>query len=145
MGKVKKLDPTVNAKEAMSAAVHRLDDLRLAEAQRIDQLREAETRRVNERMELQSQFERLLEEAETKRLDAIRAVDVNAARVADERATAAASVLAINFTARLDTLENSRSKSEGSGSGMRDMYGWIVVGLGLLLTGLLVYAGLHGK
>jgi hypothetical protein len=71
---------------------------------RLDELREAETRRVNELICLRDKFQDKLDVAEAKRIDAIRAVDVNAVTVANEKATAQAAVLANQVTASADTL-----------------------------------------
>src|SRR5471030_432941 len=65
---------------------------------------EAERRRVNEQMELRADYGVQLSIAEAKRIDAIRAVDVNAVSVANERATAQAAVLANQVAASAETL-----------------------------------------
>ena len=86
-------DPTANVQNVLREAVNRIDDLR-----------KAETQRVNEQMKLRDYFNRLLEVAEAKRIDAIRAVDVAAVAVANERATAQAAVLANQVTTSAETL-----------------------------------------
>lgn len=114
-GKPSPLDPTANVQNMLQAAVARLDDLSAAEAKRVNELRDAqarlvqsqiedERRRVNEQMELRAYYDELLRIAEAKRIDAIRAVDVNAVAVANERATAQATVLANQVSASADTL-----------------------------------------
>src|SRR5471030_840272 len=65
---------------------------------------EAERRRVNEQMELRADYGVQLSIAEAKRIDAIRAVDVNAVSVANERATQQASVLANQVAVSAETL-----------------------------------------
>jgi hypothetical protein len=71
---------------------------------RLDELREAETRRINELICLRDKFQDKLDVAESKRIDAIRAVDVAAVTVANDKATAQAAVLANQVTASADTL-----------------------------------------
>jgi len=72
---------------------------------RLDELREAETRRVNEMTALRDKFQDKLDAAEAKRIDAIRAVDVAAVTVANDKATAQAAVLARQVTESRDTLQ----------------------------------------
>jgi hypothetical protein len=108
-------DPTINVQNLLRAAVIRVDDLRDAETRRvnqkieserirINQQHDAEQRRVDEKMSLIEKYERLLQQAEAKRIDAIRVVDVNAVSVANERAAAQATVLANQVSASADTL-----------------------------------------
>lgn len=122
---------------------------------RLDDLRDAESRRVNEQMQLRAEYSIQLGVAEAKRIDAIRAVDVNAVSVANERATAQAAVLANQVSAsaetlrslvaataatvaqqlaqvsagiadRLSALEKSQYEGAGSKGGIKDMAGWII-------------------
>ena len=86
-------DPTLNVKSLLKATVERLDDLRYAE-----------TKRVDEQMNLRAEYAVQLNVAEAKRIDAIRAVDVNAVAVANERATAQAAVLAQQVAASAEAL-----------------------------------------
>lgn len=90
--------------DILTAAVKRIDDLRAAETRRTDDLREAERDRVNEQMHLRQEFGAKLSEAEAKRIDAIRAVDVNAVAVAAERSADQATVLASQVAASAETL-----------------------------------------
>jgi hypothetical protein len=76
-------DPTINVLSLVSAAVNRLDDLRMAES-----------RRVDEQAALRSHYEDLLTLAEAKRIDANRAGDGYAVSVASQRASDQAGVLA---------------------------------------------------
>lgn len=99
-----KTDPTANVLDLVDAAVKRLNDLRAAEVRRTDDLRKAERRRINEQMALRAKFDSKLREAEAKRIDAIRAVDVNAVSVASERANQQATVLANQVAASAETL-----------------------------------------
>lgn len=86
-------DPTANVIALVDAAMDRQDDLR-----------EAENKRIRETAELRAEYTEKLAIAEAKRIDAIRAVDVNAVAVAAERATAQATVLANQVAASADTL-----------------------------------------
>lgn len=146
------MDPTENVRGMIDRAVSRIDDLR-----------EAEVRRVNEQMMLRAEYSAQLALAEAKRIDAIRAVDVNAVSVANDRATAQAAVLASQVSTsaenlrqlvaatattvaqqlaqvsseiaeRLSALEKSQYESKGSSGGMRDVWGWIVAGILALIA-----------
>lgn len=95
------MDAKLTATDAKEATVALLSAIK-----RMDDLREAETRRVNELMCLRAEFSEKLGVAEAKRIDAIRAVDVNAVSVANERATAQAAVLANQVAASAETLRS---------------------------------------
>ena len=155
-------DPSDNVKGLLTAYTERADRLREAEQQRIDEL-----------MALQAVHSTQLREAEAKRIDAIRAVDINAVSVANERATAQAAVLANQVSASAETLralvasaattqatqlqqlttqltdriallEKAQYESKGSGSGMRDMYAWLIAGfMSLITVGALIYSVIH--
>lgn len=86
-------DPSLNVREMLGYAVDRLDDLR-----------DAESRRVDEMVALRAQYEEKLALAETKRIDAIRAVDVNSVSVANEKATQQAAVLADQVASSAEAL-----------------------------------------
>lgn len=64
----------------------------------------AESKRIDERQELRSAHSKELADAETHRIDAIRAVDVAAVATAQTASQAAANVLATQLTATADTL-----------------------------------------
>jgi len=105
------VDPTQNVKDLVEEVVIRLDLLREAEGRLHTELREAdrryvdaELRHVSEKAELRAAYAEKLEIAEAKRIDAIRSVDVNAVAIANERATAAATVLANQVTQSAETL-----------------------------------------
>lgn len=153
-----------------------IDNLRqmlVTEVNRLDDLRESEMRRVNEKMQLTADYNMQLIVAEAKRIDAIRAVDVNAVSVANERATAQAAVLANQVAAsaetlrtlvaatastvanqlsqissqindRLAILEKAQYESKGSTGGMKDMWGY-VFGIGAVVIGfgITIYFSLH--
>lgn len=77
------LDPTANVLQLVQTAIKRQDDLRLAAQNH-----------VNEIMELRAIHYREMRDAESERLDAIRAVDVNAVNRAAEVASTKAQTLA---------------------------------------------------
>jgi predicted PP-loop superfamily ATPase len=167
------VDPTENVKLTVAAATLRQDDLREAEVRRQDDLREAERVRVDQQMTLRADYDAKLAVAEAKRIDAIRAVDVAAVAVANERATAQAAVLAAQVSQsaetlrtlvaataqtvaqqlqtvstgigdRLSALEKSSYEGKGSGTGMRDMWGWIFGGfMTFVVAAAAAYAALH--
>ena len=124
----------------------------------------AERRRLNEQAKMRDIHAKEMAEAESKRIDAIRAVDVAAVSVASERATAQASVLANQVVVSADTLRNlvastdaaratqltqmlsaltdrigilekSQYENKGSGSGMERMWGW-AFGILMFLVGI---------
>src|ERR1035437_10060668 len=97
------IDPTHNVRSLVDQEIKRIDDLiaanqshaialRQAETLRVNDSIEAERRRINEQLILRAEFSRELSVAEAKRIDAIRAVDVNAVLVANDKATAQAIV-----------------------------------------------------
>ncbi len=167
------LDPTHNVRAIVENAVRRIDDLMNALSERVGDAIDAERRRVDEQMKLRAEYDVQLNVAEAKRIDAIRAVDVNAVSVANERATAQAAVLANQVSAsaetlralvaataatvaqqlsqvssgiadRLSALEKSQYENKGSSGGMRDMYGWIFGGMMALLSlGSIAYMVIH--
>lgn len=119
-----RIDPTLNVKEALQAAVERQDALRLAEAQRMDDLREtearinkqasqyqsmlaaAESRRVDEQAAMRDKHAAELREAEAKRIDAVRSIDVEARKADNERAATQAGLLATQLATTAETLRN---------------------------------------
>ncbi len=132
----------------------RLDDLRVAEARRIDESMKLERERLGELLQHHVYYTSQLATAEAKRLDSIRATDAAAVGIAQERAIAQAAVLATQVSAsaeamrqlvattattqaaslaqltqqltdRLAAVEKTQYESRGSGTGMRDMWGWI--------------------
>ena len=157
-GPIRYRDPTDNVLSLVGLTVHRLDDLRAAETRRVDGVLSSETKRMSELMTLRAEHADQLNLAEAKRIDAIRAVDVAAVGVANERATAQAQVLAnqvalsaetlralvastaaqqaqqlsqltSQLTDRLASLEKSQYEKQGSSGGVKEFYGWIVGGL----------------
>lgn len=122
-------DPTANVLALVDAAVHRLDDLRQAETGK----REAISRHLHEIIELRALHAQQLRGAEAKRIDAIREVDVQAAKavatqvatsaetlrsLVDSTARALAAQMAAQFSemsSRIASLE--KSAYEGAGKG----------------------------
>ena len=170
---LEKQDPTANVLALVAASIIRVDDLREAEQLRMNERMEAESRRIDEQLVLRADFAEKLSVAETKRLDAIRAVDATAISIANDRASAQAAVLAnqvsasaemlralvattaatqavqlqsltTQLTDRIALLEKSQYENRGTGSGMRDMWGWIFGGLvGLVSIISIVYGIIH--
>jgi hypothetical protein len=106
------VDPTANVIALTEAAVKRLDDLRAAE----QRFNEAERRHMQELLEMHAEFTAQLSQAESGRIDAIRAVDVGnvqrAAEVAGAQAealrnqvAAAAAAAATALSAALDPIQ----------------------------------------
>ena len=91
----KYVDPTYNVRMLVESA-----------AERVDELHRAETRRIDEQMVLHFDYIAQLREAETSRINAIRAVDVAAVAIASEKAAAQAVVLASQVSASAETLRN---------------------------------------
>lgn len=94
------IDPTRNVLDLVFAGNGRQDDLRAANGQFFA----SEVLHVKELAALRAQYQQQLAEAEAKRIDAIRAVDVNAVAVASERQAAAANVLANQVAQSADAL-----------------------------------------
>lgn len=115
-------DPTKNVLDLVDAERRRQDDLRGAfekfvqtqtqNAAIIENLRaaharemnEAESKRVDQQLALRTSYEERLSLAEAKRIDAIRAVDVNAVAVASQRASDQATVLATQVAQSAEAL-----------------------------------------
>ncbi len=103
------IDPTKNVLDLVEAAIRRVDDLRMAETRRIDeiiaaevlraaQLRTEDSKRTEDMAELRAahsteilrlttSHSKELMEAEAKRIDAIRIIDVAAVSTANDKAT----------------------------------------------------------
>ena len=89
------IDPTENVKALTEAAVNRLDDLRNTETQHSKDLISIITKNIEEMAKLRADYDDRLRDAESKRIDAIRAVDVGAVQRAAEVSAAQAQTLAI--------------------------------------------------
>lgn len=108
------VDPTANVMALVAAAVERIDDVLAGYVKRQDDLREgairlfeSEMRRLSEVADLRADHARELMIAESKRIDAIRAVDVNAVAVASERQAAAATALATQVSQAAEAMRVS--------------------------------------
>lgn len=107
-------DPSANVLSLVEAAVKRLDDLRAAEVRRQDDLRAQSEAHAAELQKLIADYQEKLREAEAKRIDAIRVVDVNAVSVASGRAADQATVLASQVQSSADALRSLVSVSATS-------------------------------
>lgn len=87
------IDPTRNVLDLVSAAIQRQDDLRGGEAIHIREI-----------VSLRAEYDEKLRDAESKRIDAIRAVDVGAVNRAAEVATTQATTLAAQVSTSAETL-----------------------------------------
>lgn len=123
------IDPTKNVLDLVSAAILRQDDLRKAEAVRQDALREAsdkfnafsiasiktlfdvEVKNTKEIVALRAEADERLRIAESKRIDAIRLVDVNAVAVASQKADQQATTLAAQVSSVAEALRKSQADS----------------------------------
>lgn len=108
------VDPTRNVLDLVRAAVDRIDDLRSAETKRVDEKINSEKEHTREIMSIRADHSSELREAEAKRIDAIRAVDVQAGTARDERATSQAAVLASQVSATAETLRNLVATTAGA-------------------------------
>lgn len=123
------VDPTENVKALVLLESRRQDDARKAEALRQDGLREAsdkynaaaigsikalfdaEVKNTQVIIALRSDADEKLRIAESKRIDAIRAVDVNAVAVASQKADQQANTLAASVTSSAEALRKSQADS----------------------------------
>jgi hypothetical protein len=92
------VDPTKNVLQLVEAAVARLNDLRTVEAAHLAEV-----------LALRDQHYRELREAEAKRIDAIRTVDVNAVQRAAEVAATQAATLAAQVAASAEAMRTQVS------------------------------------
>ncbi len=98
------IDPTANVIQLVINAVNRLDDLRKSDTKRLEDLQVSELRHISEIMKLRAEYQEKLAVAESKRIDAIRAVDVGAVAIASERASRQADVLATQISQSTEQL-----------------------------------------
>lgn len=105
------IDPSENVKALSEAANKRQDDLRAA-SERLSELRyhhlqelsAAQALKLSDEAKLRAEYAERLAVAEAKRIDAIRAVDVNAVAVASQRAADQATVLAAQVNQSAEAL-----------------------------------------
>lgn len=103
-------DPTHNVLQLVNAAVKRLDDLSTERAERTKDIMTLNKEILN----LHVSYGEKLSVAESKRIDAIRAVDVGAVAIASERATQQATVLANQVSASAETLRTLVATTAGT-------------------------------
>jgi hypothetical protein len=114
------IDPTKNVLEHVAAAVQRQDDLRNAEAKHVREMMSSEAKHMRELMLLRAELGKQLRDAETARLDAIRAVDASAVQRAGEVQSATAEALRVALGASLEPIQKDiadlrRSQWEAQG------------------------------
>lgn len=92
-------DPTANVRAIIAAAVRRSDDLRTKEAEH-----------VREIIKLRSEYDGLLREAESDRIDAIRAVDVGAVAAAAAVQLTQQNTLSATVSSSAEAMRNQMSQ-----------------------------------
>jgi hypothetical protein len=97
-------DPTQNVLDSLNAAVQRLDDIGAIQHSTTKELFDEKIKRVLEIMELRAKHQDALMQAESRRIDAIRTVDVNAGAIANERAATMAQTLQTQVATSAETL-----------------------------------------
>jgi cobalamin biosynthesis Mg chelatase CobN len=97
-------DPTENVKDLMDASIKRIDDLREMETRHQDRIRILMMGHVTEMANLRGEFGEKLRNAESDRINAIRAVDVAAVQRAAEVADLRAQTLAAQVAQSAETL-----------------------------------------
>jgi len=107
------VDPTANVFQLVEAAIRRQDDLRLAEKEHVAEVlrlrgeqRAHDLNHMSEIVTIRAQYDRELREAEAKRIDAIRAVDVGAVAAAAAVQTTQATTLASQVASSAEALRN---------------------------------------
>lgn len=107
------VDPSQNVKELSEASNKRQDDLRAAsdvlfesKAKCLEEKLTLIVKHVNDISLLRADYTEKLSIAESKRIDAIRSVDVNAVSVAAQRSADQATVLAAQVATSAETLRN---------------------------------------
>lgn len=97
------IDPTENVIALVEAAHKRQDDLRVETNRRVD----AEVNHLRLTVELQARHEKEIRDLESRRLDAIRQVDVTAVKTEADRALAAIQALAVTTAANAENLRTA--------------------------------------
>jgi hypothetical protein len=101
-GRGRHADPSENVLDLVQAAMNRQDDLRELIAGHLNEKVDLQARHLSEKAELRAVYEDKLRQAETARIDAIRAVDVGAGNRSAEVAAQAAAALAAQLVATAD-------------------------------------------
>lgn len=103
-------DPSQNVQDLNEASGRRQDDLREA----TNRLYDARIAHIEDMMILRADYQARLEVAESKRIDAIRAVDVNAVAVERQRSSDQASVLATQVQQSAEALRSLVATTQAS-------------------------------
>jgi hypothetical protein len=106
-------DPTLNVIANLETAVKRLDDLREAD----NKFQDSSIDHVKELATLRAEYEDKLRLAESRRIDAIRAVDVAAVASSARDAAVVAATLATQVTTSADTLRNQVELTKTAAAG----------------------------
>jgi len=97
-------DPTQNVIDSLNAAIQRVDDIMAIENRSIREVINEKIKRITDVVALRAEHAQALTLAESKRIDAIRIVDVNAVSIANERAAAQATLLQNQVSTSAETL-----------------------------------------
>jgi len=107
------VDPTANVLQLVEAAIQRQDDLRMAEKEHVAEVlrlrgeqRSHDLAHMSEVVTIRARYDEQLRDAEAKRIDAIRAVDVGAVAAAAAVQTTQASTLAAQVATSAEALRN---------------------------------------
>lgn len=98
----------------IDSEVRRLDDLRVQRSTYRDRLDDAETRRVDEQIDIRSKHRDVLDRMESLHIGALRAADISAAGLANERAVTQATIIAGQLKAIADSLNDRLVRLEAS-------------------------------
>lgn len=104
------VDPTKNVLDLVQNSIERLDDLRAADQLLVVaklQIMEAKVIALGDMQRLRAEHSSEITQLESKRLDAIRAVDVAAVQTAADRAAQAITALAATTTTNAENLRNA--------------------------------------
>jgi hypothetical protein len=100
------VDPTANVLNLVGAAIDRVNDLREAAVERQDNMRELEFDSLRREAHIRATYEEKLRQAETERINAIRAVDVAAVAQAQQQAEVRATALAAQVAASAEAMRS---------------------------------------
>jgi hypothetical protein len=108
------IDPTRNVLDLVEAAVKRIDDIRVLEAKYQRELIQSESTHQTAMANLRGEFGEKLRNAESARIDAIRAVDVGAVQRAAEVSAAQAQTLANQVAVSAEALRAQVSAAQSA-------------------------------
>ena len=100
------IDPTANVLDLVEAAIKRIDDIREVETRRVDDLRESFLKHIEVVSMIRAHYEDELRVSESKRIDAVRTVDVAAVAAAASAAETRATALAQQVSASAEAMRN---------------------------------------